>query len=149
GCIVDSCRACPECRADHEMFCEQGVTFTFDSLEQDKEARTFGGYSANMVVDERYVLRIPTGLDPARAAPLMCAGITTYSPLRQFGCKPGDKVGVVGLGGLGHMVVKFAASMGAEVRVLSTSRGTDKDAGRLGGKPAVAESHPGALVALP
>ena len=148
GCIVDSCRACPECRAGHEMFCEQGVTFTFDSLEQDKEARTFGGYSASVVVDEQYVLRIPTGLDPARAAPLMCAGITTYSPLRQFGCKPGDKVGVVGLGGLGHMVVKFAASMGAEVTVLSTSRGKEKDADRLGAKRFVATREPGALDAL-
>ena len=148
GCIVDSCRACPECRAGHEMFCEQGVTFTFDSLEQDQKARTFGGYSANMVVDERYVLRIPPGLDPARAAPLMCAGITTYSPLRQFGCKPGDKVGVVGLGGLGHMVVKFAASMGAEVTVLSTSRGKEKDADRLGAKRFVATREPGALDAL-
>ena len=145
GCIVDSCRTCPECRAGHEMFCEKGVTFTFDSLEQDKKARTYGGYSANMVVDERYMLRIPTALDPARAAPLMCAGITTYSPLRQFGCKAGDKVGVVGLGGLGHMAVKFAASMGAEVAVLSTSRDKEKDADRLGAKRFVATREPGAL----
>src|SRR5213595_3769192 len=148
GCIVDSCRACPECRAGHEMFCEQGVTFTFDSLEQDKEARTFGGYSASMVVDERYVLRIPTGLDPAKAAPLMCAGITTYSPLRQFGCKPGDQVAVVGLGGLGHMAVRLAASMGADVTVLSTSRDKEKDASRLGAKHFFATKEPGALEAL-
>src|SRR5437867_1671085 len=148
GCIVDSCRACRECRAGHEMFCEQGVTFTFDSLEQDKKARTFGGYSASVVVDEQYVLRIPTGLDPARAAPLMCAGITTYSPLRQFGCKPGDKVSVVGLGGLGHMVVKFAASMGADVTVLSGSRDKEKDAARLGAKRFVATKEPDALEAL-
>src|SRR5881409_1336340 len=97
GCIVDSCRACSECRAGREMFCEKGVTFTFDSLQQDKQTWTYGGYSANMVVDERYVLLIPKGLDHARAAPLMCAGITTYSPLRQFGCKRGDQVAVVGL----------------------------------------------------
>src|SRR5205807_1584270 len=85
GCLVDSCRVCPECRAGHEMFCEKGVTFTFDSLEPDGKTWTYGGYSTHIVVDERYVLRIPKGLDPARAAPLMCAGITTYSPLRNFG----------------------------------------------------------------
>jgi uncharacterized zinc-type alcohol dehydrogenase-like protein len=148
GCIVDSCRVCPECRAGHEMFCNKGVTFTFDSLEPGKKTRTYGGYSANMVVDERYVLRIPKGLDPASAAPLMCAGITTYSPLRQFGCKPGDQVAVVGLGGLGHMAVKLAASMGAEVTVLSTSRDKEKDAARLGAKRFVTTREPNALEAL-
>ncbi len=148
GCIVDSCRACPECRAGHEMFCEKGVTFTFDSLEQGKETWTYGGYSASMVVDERYVLRVPKGLDPARAAPLMCAGITTYSPLRQFGCKPGDQVAVIGLGGLGHMVVKLASSMGADVTVLSTSRGKEEDAARFGAKRFIATKEPGALDAL-
>src|SRR5881396_2351077 len=145
GCIVDSCRACEECRAGHEMFCEKGVTFTFDSLEQGKETWTYGGYSANMVVDERYVLRVPKGLDPARAAPLMCAGITTYSPLRQFGCKAGDQVAVLGLGGVGHMAVKLANSMGADVTVLSTSRGKGEDAARLGAKAFVATKEPGAL----
>src|SRR5213594_4787458 len=145
GCIVDSCGVCPECRAGHEMFCEKGVTFTFDSLEPDGKTWTYGGYSTNMVVDERYVLRIPKGLDPARAAPLMCAGITTYSPLRQFGCKRGDHVAVVGLGGLGHMVVKFAVSMGADVTVLSTSRDKEKDAARLGAKRFVATREPGAF----
>src|SRR5947199_1681387 len=148
GCIVDSCRACAECRAGREMFCENGVTFTFDSLEQDKKTWTYGGYSARMVVDERYVLRVPEGLDPARAAPLMCAGITMYSPLRQFGCKRGDQVAVVGLGGLGHMAVKLAASMGADVTVLSTSRDKEKDASRLGAKHFVATKEPGALEAL-
>ncbi len=148
GCIVDSCRACPECRAGREMFCEKGVTFTFDSPEPGKNTRTYGGYSANMVVDERYVLRIPKGLDLARAAPLMCAGITTYSPLRQFGCKRGDRVAVVGLGGLGHMAVKLAASMGADVTVLSGSRDKEKDAARLGAKGFVATREPGALEAL-
>src|SRR2546422_8475289 len=130
------------------MFCEKGVTFTFDSLEQDKQTWTYGGYSKNMVVDERYVLRIPRGLDAARAAPLMCAGITTYSPLRQFGCKRGDQVAVVGLGGLGHMVVRFAASMGADVTVLSTSRDKEKDAARLGAKRFVPTREPDALEAL-
>src|SRR3989475_7224640 len=148
GCFVDSCRACAQCRAGHEMFCEKGATFTFDSLEQDQKARTYGGYSASMVVDERYVFRIPKGLDPSRAAPLMCAGITTYSPLRQFGCKRGDQVAVVGLGGLGHMVVRFAASMGADVTVLSTSRDKEKDAARLGAKRFVPTREPDALEAL-
>jgi uncharacterized zinc-type alcohol dehydrogenase-like protein len=148
GCLVDSCRACPECRAGHEMFCEKGVTFTFDSPEKDGKTWTYGGYSSSMVVDERYLLRVPKGLDPARAAPLMCAGITTYSPLREFGCKPGDQVAVVGLGGLGHMAVKLAASMGADVTVLSTSRGKEKDAARLGAKRFVATREPGALEEL-
>ncbi len=148
GCLVDSCRTCPECRAGHEMFCEKGATFTFDSLEQDTKARTYGGYSASMVVDERYVLRVPKGLDPARAAPLMCAGITTYSPLRQFGCKPGEQVAVMGLGGVGHMAVKLASSMGADVAVLSSSRGKEEDAARFGAKRFVATKEPGALDAL-
>ena len=148
GCLVDSCRVCPECRAGHEMFCEKGVTFTFDSFDQNTKTWTYGGYSADIVVDERYVLRVPEVLDPAKAAPLMCAGITTYSPLRQFGCKPGDQVAVVGLGGLGHMAVKLAASTGAEVTVLSTSRDKEKDASRLGAKHFVATKEPGALEAL-
>ena len=145
GCLVDSCRVCPECRAGHEMFCEKGVTFTFDSLDQNTKTWTYGGYSTDIVVDERYVLRVPKDLDPARAAPLMCAGITTYSPLHQFECKPGDQVAVVGLGGLGHMAVKLAASMGADVTVLSTSRDKEKDASRLGAKHFVATKEPGAL----
>src|SRR3989441_11647087 len=130
------------------MFCEKGVTFTFDSFDQNTKMWTYGGYSTNIVVDERYVLRVPKGLDTARAAPLMCAGITTYSPLRQFGCKPGDQVAVVGLGGLGHMAVKLAASMGADVTVLSGSRDKEKDAARLGAKGFVATRESGALEAL-
>jgi len=145
GCFVDSCRACAQCRAGHEMFCEKGATFTFDSLEQDQKARTYGGYSASMVVDERYVFRIPKGLDPSRAAPLMCAGITTYSPLRHFGGKPGDQVAVMGLGGVGHMAVKLAKSMGTDVTVLSTSPGKEEAAARLGAKAFVATKEPGAL----
>jgi len=145
GCLVDSCRVCPECRAGHEMFCEKGVTFTFDSLDQNTKTWTYGGYSTKVVVDERYVLQVQKGLDPARAAPLMCAGITTYSPLHQFGCKLGDQVAVVGLGGLGHMAVKLAASMGADVTVLSTSRDKEKDASRLGAKHFVATKEPGSL----
>ncbi len=132
GCMVDSCRACAPCNEHLEQFCEKGPAFTYNSTEMDRKTPTFGGYSTDVVVDERFVLRIPAGLDPAAAAPLLCAGITTYSPLRQFDCKPGDKVGVVGLGGLGHMAVKLAASMGASVTVLSTSAAKEADARRLG-----------------
>ncbi len=130
--MVDSCRTCELCRADFEQFCEKGVAYTYNGTEMDRKTPTYGGYSRQIVVDERFVLTIPAGLDPAGAAPLLCAGITTYSPLRQWGCKPGDRVGVVGLGGLGHMAVKLAASMGAEVTMLSTSRAKQADASRLG-----------------
>lgn len=134
GCMVDSCRECDPCRRDTEQFCQKGPAFTYNGTEMDRRTPTFGGYSTGVVVDERFTLRIPAGLDPARAAPLLCAGITTYSPLRQWGCKKGDRVGVVGLGGLGHMAVKLAASMGAEVTVLSTSRSKEADARRLGAR---------------
>jgi uncharacterized zinc-type alcohol dehydrogenase-like protein len=132
GCLVDSCRRCVPCTDGLEQFCEQGPAYTYNSTEMDRKTPTYGGYSTQIVVDERYVLRIPDGLDPAGAAPLLCAGITTYSPLRQWRCKAGDRVGVVGLGGLGHMAVKLAASMGAKVTVLSTSGGKEADARRLG-----------------
>jgi uncharacterized zinc-type alcohol dehydrogenase-like protein len=132
GCFVDSCRACAPCADGLEQFCEKGAAFTYNGTEMDRKTPTFGGYSTQIVVDERYTLRIPAGLDPAAAAPLLCAGITTYSPLRQWGCKPGQRVGVVGLGGLGHMAVKLAASMGAKVTVLSTSQAKEADARRLG-----------------
>ena len=132
GCMVDSCRECAPCRRDTEQFCERGAAFTYNGTEMDRKAPTFGGYSTRIVVDERFVLKVPAGLDPAAAAPLLCAGITTYSPLRQWNCKKGDRVAVVGLGGLGHMAVKLAASMGAEVTMLSTSRAKAQDAQRLG-----------------
>ena len=148
GCIADSCRACPACRAGQEMFCERGATIVFGSFDKKRKTWTEGGYSTSIVVDERYVLRVPKRLDPARAAPLLCAGITTYSPLRQFACKPGDQVAVVGLGGLGHMAVKFAASMGANVTVLSTSRAKENDAYRLGAKRFVVSREAGALDAF-
>jgi uncharacterized zinc-type alcohol dehydrogenase-like protein len=138
GCMVDSCRTCDPCRHDTEQFCQQGAAFTYNSTEMDRKTPTFGGYSARVVVAERFALRIPAGLDLAGAAPLLCAGITTWSPLRQWGCKAGDRVGVVGLGGLGHMAVKLAASMGAEVTVFSTSRAKEADARRLGAQGFVA-----------
>ena len=132
GCMVDSCRECEPCRHDTEQFCQKGVALTYNGTEMDRSTPTYGGYSTRVVVDERFTLRVPAGLDPAGAAPLLCAGITTYSPLRQWNCKPGDRVGVVGVGGLGHMAVKLAASMGAEVTVLSSSRAKEADARRLG-----------------
>ena len=132
GCMVDSCRTCESCARDLEQFCHQTAAYTYNGTEMDRTTPTFGGYSTAVVVDEAFVLKVPENLDPAGAAPLLCAGITTYSPLRQWNCKPGDRVGVVGLGGLGHMAVKLAASMGAEVTMLSTSRAKEADAKRLG-----------------
>jgi uncharacterized zinc-type alcohol dehydrogenase-like protein len=132
GCIVDSCRTCPNCRAGAEQFCDKVAAFTYNGTEMDRKTPTYGGYSTQVVVDEHFVMKIPAGLDPAGAAPLLCAGITTYSPLRQWKIKKGDKVGVVGLGGLGHMAVKLASSMGTEVTMLSTSASKEKDARRLG-----------------
>ncbi|XXY48902.1 NAD(P)-dependent alcohol dehydrogenase [Sorangium sp. So ce269] len=132
GCFVDSCRACDPCRGSTEQFCERGMAPTYNGTEMDRKTPTQGGYSSQIVVAEHFALKIPAGLDPAGAAPLLCAGITTYSPLRQWNCKRGDRVGVVGLGGLGHMAVKLAASMGAEVTVLSTSRAKEADARRMG-----------------
>jgi uncharacterized zinc-type alcohol dehydrogenase-like protein len=132
GCLVDSCRVCAPCRRGLEQFCEKGPAFTYNGTEMDRTTPTYGGYSTDVVVDEAFVLKIPAGLDPAGAAPLLCAGITTYSPLRLWNCKAGDRVAVAGLGGLGHMAVKLAASMGAEVTTLSTSRAKEADARRLG-----------------
>ncbi|XYH93751.1 NAD(P)-dependent alcohol dehydrogenase [Sorangium sp. So ce1128] len=132
GCIVDSCRTCDSCRTDLEQFCEKGPALTYNGTEMDRKTPTQGGYSSQIVVPERFALKIPAGLDPAGAAPLLCAGITSYSALRQWNCKKGDRVGVVGLGGLGHMAVKLAASMGAEVTVFSTSRAKEADARRMG-----------------
>ena len=132
GCFVDSCLACDPCGRDLEQFCLRGAAFTYNGTEMDRKTPTYGGYSQRIVVKERFALKVPAGLDLAAAAPLLCAGITTYSPLRQWNCKPGDRVGVVGLGGLGHMAVKLAAAMGAEVTMLSTSRSKEADAKRLG-----------------
>jgi uncharacterized zinc-type alcohol dehydrogenase-like protein len=134
GCMVDSCRLCAQCKEGHEQFCELGCAFTYNGTEMDRKTPTQGGYSKVVVVTEGFVLRVPEALDGPGAAPLLCAGITTYSPLRQWGCKPGMKVGVVGLGGLGHMAVKLAAAMGAEVTMFSTSRAKEADAARLGAK---------------
>jgi alcohol dehydrogenase (NADP+) len=132
GCMVDSCQHCDPCKRGLEQYCEVGMTGTYNGPEQGTGANTYGGYSDKIVVREEFVLRLPDGLDPAAAAPLLCAGITTYSPLRHWNIGPGKKVGVVGLGGLGHMAVKLAKAMGAEVTLFTTSPGKEDDARRLG-----------------
>jgi uncharacterized zinc-type alcohol dehydrogenase-like protein len=131
GCLVDSDRTCSECQAGLEQFCPNGV-LTYNSPDKHLGGVTYGGYSDTIVVDERFVLRVPPNLDPAGAAPLLCAGITTYSPLRHWGVTAGKKIGVVGLGGLGHMAVKLAHALGAHVVVFTTSPGKKEDAQRLG-----------------
>jgi uncharacterized zinc-type alcohol dehydrogenase-like protein len=132
GCLVDSCRTCGSCEENLEQFCEKGAVFTYNSPDKHSGGVTFGGYSESIVVDEAFVLQIPGNLDLAGAAPLLCAGITTYSPLRHHGVTQGQKVGVVGLGGLGHMGVKLAKALGAHVVVFTTSQNKVEDALRLG-----------------
>lgn len=131
GCMVDSCGTCPQCATGDEQFCEKGMVGTYNGKGKDGQV-TKGGYSKEIVVQEHFVLRIPENLDLKAVAPLLCAGITTYSPLSRYKVGPGQKVAVVGLGGLGHMGVKIAAAMGAEVTVLSTSDNKAEDAKRLG-----------------
>jgi alcohol dehydrogenase (NADP+) len=132
GCFVDSCRTCSSCKSGVEQYCEGQIVFTYNSLEKDGKTLTFGGYSSNIVVDENFVLSVPSNINAAGAAPLLCAGITTYSPLKYWGVDANSRVGVLGLGGLGHMAVKFAASFGAEVVVLSSSLSKEADAMKLG-----------------
>jgi uncharacterized zinc-type alcohol dehydrogenase-like protein len=134
GCFVDSCMHCANCEADLENYCENGHTQTYNSPSQDKKTITKGGYSSHIVVTQHFVLSISDKLPLEKVAPLLCAGITTYSPLRHWGLKAGDKLAVVGLGGLGHMAVKLGASMGAEVTMLSRSKSKEKDATELGAK---------------
>jgi len=132
GCLVDSDRVCENCRADLEQFCDSGPTFTYNSPDPHTGGMTYGGYSRSVVVDQDFVLHLSDKLDLASSAPLLCAGITTYSPLRKWKVGPGQKVGVIGLGGLGHMALKFANAFGAEVTLFSTSPGKSADAKRLG-----------------
>jgi uncharacterized zinc-type alcohol dehydrogenase-like protein len=132
GCLVDSCRECDNCQHGLEQYCTGGPSFTYNSLEQDRKTITYGGYSKMVVVNEDFVLHIPEKLPIKGVAPLLCAGITTYSPLRHWKVGKGHKIGILGLGGLGHMAVKFAASFGAEVTMLSTSPSKEADARRLG-----------------
>ena len=132
GCIVDSCRKCSACRDGEQQFCELQATFTYNAPDVHLGGVTLGGYSDSIVVDEAYVLRLPSGMDPASSAPLLCAGITTFSPLRHWNVREGQTVGIVGLGGLGHMAVKLARALGARVAVFTTSPGKTDDAVRLG-----------------
>jgi uncharacterized zinc-type alcohol dehydrogenase-like protein len=132
GCLVDSCRTCPNCREGLEQYCDNGMVMTYGSTDKYLGGPTLGGYAQSIVVTEDFVLRIPANLKLAAAAPLLCAGITTYSPLRHWKVGPGQTVGIVGLGGLGHMAVKFARAMGANVVLFTTSPGKAADALRLG-----------------
>lgn len=141
GCMVDACRTCPECQDGLEQYCDHTV-YTYNSPDRHTGQVTYGGYSNLIVVDQHFVLRISDKLDPAAAAPLLCAGITTYSPLRHWKVSKGQKVGVVGLGGLGHMGVKFAKAFGAQVVLFTTSPGKAEDAKRLGADEVVISKHP-------
>ncbi len=132
GCMVDSCRDCEYCKEGLEQYCSTGNTLTYNSPDSNLGVQTYGGYSESIVVDEHFVLRVPENLDPAATAPLLCAGITTYSPLKHWNVGPGKKVGIVGIGGLGHMGIKLAKAMGAHVVVFTTSVSKTADAKRLG-----------------
>ncbi len=142
GCLVDSCRTCENCKNDLEQYCLKGNSQTYNGLEQDKKTPTYGGYSRTIVVHEDFVLHISEKLNLAAVAPLLCAGITTYSPLRHWKVGKGHKLAVLGLGGLGHMGVKFGVAFGAEVTVLSTSPSKEKDAKKLGAHHFVVTSDP-------
>lgn len=142
GCMVDSCRSCPSCQAGLEQYCESLATFTYNGEDKVSGGQTFGGYSEKIVVDEAYTLKVSDKLDLAATAPLLCAGITTYSPLRHWKVGKGQKVGIVGLGGLGHMGVKFARAFGAHVVLFTTSPGKTQDALRLGADEVVVSKNP-------
>jgi alcohol dehydrogenase (NADP+) len=147
GCMVNSCGECANCRNGDEQYCLDGMVATYAGTDRDGTT-TQGGYSTHVVVDADFVLRVPAGIDPAAAAPLLCAGITTYSPLRRWGAGPGKRVAVVGLGGLGHMAVKLASAMGAEVTVLSQSLKKQEDGLRLGADHYFATSDPDTFTEL-
>ncbi|GBR04377.1 NAD(P)-dependent alcohol dehydrogenase [Acetobacter oeni] len=145
GCLVDSCRECASCKKGLEQYCEVGFVGTYNGEDRQGRGITFGGYSRAIVVDQGFVLKIPETLDPAAAAPLLCAGITTWSPLRHWKVGPGQRVGIVGLGGLGHMGVKFAKALGAEVVLFTTSQSKVADGIRLGAHEVVLSKDPAAM----
>ena len=145
GCMVDSCRTCQDCRDGLEQYCQNGSVMTYNGPDKHLGGVTYGGYSSRIVVDEAFVLKVPEKLDLAAAAPLLCAGITTYSPLRHWGVGKGSKVGVVGLGGLGHMALKFAHAFGAHVVLFTTSAGKAADARRLGADDVVISKDAGEM----
>lgn len=148
GCFIDSCRECPSCTSGQEQFCFKQAAYTYNGTEMDRVTKTYGGYSDKYVIDENYALKVNATGDLAGVAPLLCAGITTYSPLRRFKVGPGQKVGIVGLGGLGHMGVKLAVAMGAEVTVFSTSPSKEADALALGAHHFVVTSDPANMTPL-
>jgi uncharacterized zinc-type alcohol dehydrogenase-like protein len=147
GCMVDSCQHCKPCRLGEEQFCREGMTATYSARDRISGEVTQGGYSKHLVVRQEFVLRVPDGLELCRAAPLLCAGITTYSPLRNWDIGPGSRVGVIGLGGLGHMAVKLAAALGAEVTVISRSPSKSADAHALGADHVLISTEPDAMAA--
>lgn len=147
GCMVDSCQVCDQCEAGEEQFCREGMTATYGAPDRITKETTNGGYSKHLVVREEFVLAMPDGLDLSRAAPLLCAGITTYSPLRNWGVKEGSRVAVMGLGGLGHMAVKLAVGMGAIVTVISRTASKASDAIELGVSAVLVSSDPAAMQA--
>ena len=147
GCMVDSCRDCASCREGLEQYCEKGFNPTYNGQDKALGGPTFGGYSNAIVVDEAFVLRVSGKLDLAGVAPLLCAGITTYSPLRHWQVGPGQKVGIIGLGGLGHMAVKFARAFGAHTVLFTTSPGKVKDGKRLGADEVVISKNPDEMAA--
>jgi alcohol dehydrogenase (NADP+) len=147
GCLVDSCQQCDECKHDHEQYCHHFVG-TYGGVDRHDHRPTMGGYSEKIVVSEQFVLKIPAGLDLKGAAPLLCAGITTWSPLRHWNVKPGSKVAVVGLGGLGHMALKLAKGLGADVSLFTRSPGKEKDARRLGADHVVLSTDAGQMAAV-
>jgi alcohol dehydrogenase (NADP+) len=147
GCMVDSCRSCPSCRDGLEQYCIPGATFTYNSKEQGGGPNTLGGYSDQIVVDQNFVVKVPSTLELKAVAPLLCAGITMYSPLRHWKVGPGKKVGIIGLGGLGHIGVKLAKAMGARVVVLERSSKKADDAARLGADEVLVTTDPTAMAA--
>jgi uncharacterized zinc-type alcohol dehydrogenase-like protein len=147
GCLVDSCKSCNECAAGREQYCQRGATLTYNGKDRETGEITFGGYSTHVVVRDEFVLRLPQGLDPARAAPLLCAGITTWSPLRHWRVGPGAKVAVVGLGGLGHMGLKLAHGLGAEVTAITRSPDKATEAHSLGAHHVLTSTDPAAMKA--
>jgi alcohol dehydrogenase (NADP+) len=147
GCLVDSCRTCASCSKGLEQFCLNAPTFTYNAPDKHLGGLTYGGYSEAIVVDEAFTLKVPANLDPAGAAPLLCAGITTYSPLRKWKVGKGQKVGIVGLGGLGHMGVKFAAALGAETALFTTSASKVADGKRLGAHDVILSNNADAMAA--
>lgn len=147
GCIVDSCGTCQHCKHGLEQFCQEGVTFSFNSPDKYLGGKTFGGFSETIVTEDKYMLHMPGSLDLAAAAPLLCAGITVYSPLKHWKAGPGKNIGILGIGGLGHVAIKIAKAMGAHVTVFTTSAAKVKDAKRLGADSAVLSTDPDQMAA--